>query len=819
MLLAAIVATSAASGARAQVGVERVRTRDGLVLDWGQDAVWRGKARRVAEVRASLRALGDMRSLNSRMVAASGAPTAVMGSLGMPAVLVGFSDTDPASLPSAATYDSLYFGLVPPAGRSQSLRMFYREMSNALLDVSGGAFGWFLASNPGGFYLGACSGGTPTDCPTGRTRLHQLFIGALQALDAAVDLGQYDNDGPDGNPNSGDDDGEVDVVEFVQPVLGGECGGPGIWAHRWFLSALGGSAYVSSDSRTGGGSIVVNSYYVASGVGGAGPGNRSGCTNASQLSGIGTAAHEFGHAIGLPDLYDTGGTTEGIGEWGLMGSGGYTSANSPAHLSAWSKEQLGWVTVSELSVDGSSQLGPVVSGDTVLFVRPPATLSNSRGEYVLLENKQPVGSDTAGMLVGGSAGPKEGGLLIWHVDSAKLAAGGGVNAGLIHGVRLVEADGLGQLLLSSGGNRGDAGDPYPGTTGNTALSRNSTPANILNADGQFAGFVVDSVRQVVPGGEMAFRLRFGGLTVVRASDTTALITVDGVSYGRFVDLLEDGSQHTIGIDSAQTSADGRTQFAFQSWSDGGARAHQITGSVAGDSISAVVSRTFRIRVTVAGTGTVSSDSVADLTAGGFVAEGSVVRLVAAPTGLAVFDGWSGDTAAVGDTLVLNVGRPYDLTARFAPLLVATMPTPGPAVMGASYSLQLGAAGGVGAFRWSLVSGALPRGTSLSVAGVIAGIPEEIGTFPTTVRVASGSQSLDIPVAISVTAPQLVTDSVLSVLLGTGGTLSVDAARYLDLIGNDNGRFDVGDFLAFVKTTGGAVSAEMMAEVLRKGGAR
>ena len=44
-------------------------------------------------------------------------------------------------------------------------------------------------------------------------------------------------------------------------------------------------------------------------------------------------------------------------------------------------------------------------------------------------------------------------------------------------------------------------------------------------------------------------------------------------------------------------------------------------------------------------------------------------------------------------------------------------------------------------------------------------------------------------------------------------------RYLDLLGNRNNRLDVGDFHAFIATTGGAVSAEMMAELLRKEGAR
>ena len=48
---------------------------------------------------------------------------------------------------------------------------------------------------------------------------------------------KYDNDGPDGIPNSGDDDGFVDAVVFVQGLPGGECGTPNIISHTWSYTA------------------------------------------------------------------------------------------------------------------------------------------------------------------------------------------------------------------------------------------------------------------------------------------------------------------------------------------------------------------------------------------------------------------------------------------------------------------------------------------------------------------------------------------------------------------------------------------------------
>ena len=43
-----------------------------------------------------------------------------------------------------------------------------------------------------------------------------------------------------------------------------------------------------------------------------------------ERSPLGVWAHEFGHELGLPDLYDTDGSSEGIGHWGVMASGSWT---------------------------------------------------------------------------------------------------------------------------------------------------------------------------------------------------------------------------------------------------------------------------------------------------------------------------------------------------------------------------------------------------------------------------------------------------------------------------------------------------------------
>src|SRR5207249_219724 len=148
---------------------------------------------------------------------------------------------------------------------------------------------------------------------------------ALDKVDGDIDFGQFDNDGPDGIPNSGDDDGYVDLAMFGYATQDGACGGGAnnhIWSHRAVLVG----DYVTNDARAGGGNIRISDYFVESGLGG------STFCDTTQIMPIGTAAHFFGYALGLRALWDTEYLTEGIGNWGLMGAGNYSSPDSPSRM-------------------------------------------------------------------------------------------------------------------------------------------------------------------------------------------------------------------------------------------------------------------------------------------------------------------------------------------------------------------------------------------------------------------------------------------------------------------------------------------------------
>jgi len=716
------VATVLALGAL--LAPRALQAQDGPVRDWepkgfdfSPNGVWRNKARQVAAARAAAMARADFASLNRPLSLAGPAPSAlaVKGILKIPVLLVRFKDTDTTTLRAPSAYDSVLLGSTPPAGRPYTVFTFYQEISQGMLQVQGVVIGWITLDSANAWYAG------PGNCDGIYCgHMAQLIRQAvLHADSTGLDWGQFDNDGPDNQPNSGDDDGYVDLVWLIHPTLGAECRVDGdIWSHRFYYSGWTGAPLATSTAAHNGGKILVDNYTIQSGVGGI-----TGCDPTSIMA-PGTIGHETGHGLFLPDLYDTSLQTEGIGEWGLMGSGNWSRPFSPSHMEAFSLARLGWVTVRQLTTSGTYNLGPIETGDTTLLVRP--TVANPRGEYFMLENREALLADTAMIAKHGG-----GGLLIWHVDSTQFFNNtlpyNYVNVGAIHGVALEQADGLGNLdctYPSACNNRGDAGDPYPGDSGRTVFGPRSHPAPLLNGSGTFPGFDLDSIRQVVPNGAMVFRLRFGALSTVRGSDTAVSIRVRGAAYRSYQDLFGDGDTATVSVDSVQQSLDGRSSFLFRSWSDGGARTHVATGSSAGLTYTAQMAAAYLVRDSVAGGGTITSTRAIASSGGTMLAGGDSVTLTAIAASGQAFVGWTGDTSASAPALVLHVARPYAVTANFA-----------------------------------------------------------------------------------------ATNDVVNQLLTGTSNLTAAQLQTLDQLGNNNGRFDLGDFVAWLDRNPGALSAATIAKVM------
>jgi len=213
----------------------------------------------------------------------------------------------------------------------------------------------------------------------------------LKTFDVA-DRYDYDKDG-----NFNEPDGYIDHFQIVHAGAGEETGGgtlgaDAIWSHRWQayfnLTTQGPSFNKDGGVQFGGGWGANPSGGTFGSSGGAVRGINTNNVNAAAIQtaypvtptgiwvgdytvqpengGLGVFAHEYGHDLGLPDHYDTGGGTNGTGYWTIMSSGSYLGEGGddigarPGDFSAWDKLQLGWLTYDQADFGKFSvhKLGP-----------------------------------------------------------------------------------------------------------------------------------------------------------------------------------------------------------------------------------------------------------------------------------------------------------------------------------------------------------------------------------------------------------------------------------------------------------------------------
>lgn len=166
--------------------------------------------------------------------------------------------------------------------------------------------------------------------------------------------------------------------------------------------------------------------------------------NSIMIAGVGVTCHEFSHALGLPDIYPSVGTSSGYAKnnqnmeyWDLMDGGEYTynGGYCPTPYTAWEKEQLGWPVDIQTLDENQSVTMPTSTeqGGTAYKIVNP---SNSH-EYFLLENIQKKGWNTHQYAYG---------LMVYHVNepsSGTIYMGTKLNDTEGYpGMAIVPADGL-----------------------------------------------------------------------------------------------------------------------------------------------------------------------------------------------------------------------------------------------------------------------------------------------------------------------------------------------------------------------------------------
>ncbi|MCU7497445.1 MAG: M6 family metalloprotease domain-containing protein [Ignavibacteria bacterium] len=384
------------------------------------------------------REVAKKQGININSPGSKNSTNAVNSSFKVLMIIVDFSDKPKTVSPTA--FDAIGFGTT-----QGTLRHYYNTLSSGTLDIVTvnlpSAMGWKRMPQAYSYYVNGHGGeGTYPN------NAQKLAEDACDAVDGVVNFNNYDNDG----------DGFVDGLVIVHAGPGAEYTGSDydIWSHSWTMSSHKKHDDVYTYAYT-----MQPEYF----------------QNPGDIT-CGVFAHECGHMIfGLPDLYDTDYSSEGLGNWSLMAGGSWNGPSgmgeSPAYPDAWSRSQMQWKTAQFGTVQNinsntvNQQIQSVENSSIVYKVWKYGTIGS---EYFMIENRQQTGYDS--YLPGN-------GLLIYHVDERNSGNDNEWYPGHTtyghYNVALEQADGLYSLEKNSG--RGDSGDPFPGSSNKLSFSSLTTP--------------------------------------------------------------------------------------------------------------------------------------------------------------------------------------------------------------------------------------------------------------------------------------------------------------------------------------------------------
>jgi immune inhibitor A len=347
-------------------------------------------------------------------------------------ILVNFGDVGADTLTHSLDW---FRDILFSAENPSSMRSYFLANSYGKMDVTGDIYGWFGVPETMAYYADnrRGMGSYPQNA-------QKMVEDAVDAANAFIDFSRYDNDGADRIPNSGDDDGVVDFLIVVHAGRG----------YEWTLDPGDIHSHAARiHPRPVDGVYAVN------------------YATEPEDARVGTFAHELGHLLGLPDLYDVTLNSFGLGMASLMayGSWGGGDASRPVGLDAWCRMKLGFLDpVVQAENQTSYDLSCIEDGPDALILwndgRPGP-------QYFMVENRRAKSYDSYLSLFGE-------GLYIYHVDErAEDNSGEGR-----HLISLEQADGRFDLeKLRSWGFGSDKGDPYPGTSDNRDFSWNTLPDN------------------------------------------------------------------------------------------------------------------------------------------------------------------------------------------------------------------------------------------------------------------------------------------------------------------------------------------------------
>lgn len=263
---------------------------------------------------------------------------------------------------------------------------------------------------------------------------YQMIIDACLQLDDEIDFSQYDRN----------EDGYIDNVYVFYAGYGEADGGGGdtVWPHAGDITKLSTKEYKLDG--------VILDHYA--------------CSNEMQKKtnkpdGIGSFCHEFGHVLGLPDLYPTipGRAIFHPQYWDIMCYGSYNNeSRTPPYYSAWERFAFGWIEPEELTA-GEKTLEPLGDSNHAFIL-----YGDNENDYYIFENRQL--KDWDAYLQGH-------GMLVWHIDyDTRAWDANTVNSSPMHQyVDIIEADNILTVATIDG-------DTFPGSANITEFTFETVPS-------------------------------------------------------------------------------------------------------------------------------------------------------------------------------------------------------------------------------------------------------------------------------------------------------------------------------------------------------
>ena len=356
-----------------------VTDASGKVLEMDADGYYRPAS---SASLASRRAAGQIRrnATNAfRRSLASGKRGVATGEKRFLVVLLSFSDVDfKISNPQTAFTNLMNQSGYSANGGTGSVRDYYYDNSHGSFTPIFDVAGPYKVSETASYYAGS----------NGLENPEIAFHEACQQANSDIDFSDYDLDG----------DGIVDMVFFYYAGYNQAEGAANtIWPHQYSFQ------WTSYKNNTFDGKKL-GSYACTSELQG---------ISGTNMCGIGTAAHEFGHAMGLPDFYDTdyekyNGLSAAMFSFSTMDSGSYNnSGRTPPYFTIEERIILGWINESDAfrTFDASGSYTIETVDNNIAYKTP----TDQNGEYFVYECRGSNGWD---------AGLPSHGLIVTHVDKS-----------------------------------------------------------------------------------------------------------------------------------------------------------------------------------------------------------------------------------------------------------------------------------------------------------------------------------------------------------------------------------------------------------------